>query len=76
MTQQDLIQTIKDRIKEFTNDQILDAATIVDEAFKRNFQQFYEKEDHAEEFIDTFVESINNLPPELAQVLKDKINQL
>ena len=76
MTDEEYLQVLKGKSSEFSDEQLLELATIADAAYKRNFCQLYEPQDFAEEFIDNFVTNLEKLPPEISQVLKDKILQL
>ena len=76
MTNEELLQAIKERSAEFSNEQLLQLAELADLAYKRNFCQLYTQEDFIEEFVDTFLQSLKNLPPEVEQALKEKILNL
>lgn len=70
------IDELKAAAAQFSDQELLDAATLANEAYKRNFCQFYTDEDFLEEFVDNLVTTLNQLPADLSQAIKEKILSL
>lgn len=70
------VDELKAAAAQFSDQELLDAATLANEAYKRNFCQLYTEEDFLEEFVDSLVMTLNHLPADLSQAIKEKILSL
>lgn len=70
------IDLLKSQANQLSDQELLDTAALINEAYRRNYCQFYTEEDLLEEFIDNLVANLKLLPSELSHALKEKILNL